>query len=423
MNFVPLRGKIFMESKFDVLVVGGGASGFFSAIRLAELRPDLQIGILEKTEKVLSKVKISGGGRCNVTHDCQQPAALVKHYPRGEKKLKKLYQNFDVADTIAWFKQNGVQLKAESDGRMFPITDSSQTIIDCFLQKTRKLGIQVLLKHQVLDITKNASGDFDITLSHTHLSCKYVIVSTGGNPSLRFYEWIERLGHTIIPPRPSLFTFNTPKSPLLPLAGISVPNAHVRIVGTKLEYSGPLLITHWGLSGPAVLKLSAWGAEWLAAQNYDFQVHVRWQEAFKEDQLREDLRAFGEKHPKKQVAGNPLFDLPSRLWKTLCQMAQISDELRWCDTSKKDINRLLENLLRMPLEVKGKTTFKEEFVTCGGVDLSEVDDEDLESKIVEGLYFAGEVLNIDGITGGFNFQAAWTTANQVAHGIAADLGA
>jgi predicted Rossmann fold flavoprotein len=393
---------------FDIAIVGGGAAGFFAAIRAAALKPAASIIILEKTGNLLSKVKVSGGGRCNVTHDCLQASRLVQHYPRGGKTLKKLFTHFDVRDTIDWFESRGVKLKVEADGRMFPQTDSSQTIIDCFLREAEKAGIQIKTNYGVERLEKTAGGFLLQGRKGETIAAKKVLVASGGHPNPAAYSWLEETGHQIKAPIPSLFTFNTPGNPLRNLAGVSVPLGQVRIEGTKLQYEGPVLITHWGFSGPAVLKLSAFGAEWIHAQQYRFAIQVRWVEEAREEVLRSQLQDYQGAHPKRLVHGHPLF-LPQRLWQHLCVQAEISEELRWGELPKKKLNKLLEGLYRDRHEVKGKTTFKEEFVSCGGVLLDELQLPRMESRLCPGLYFAGEVLNVDGITGGFNFQHAWTS--------------
>lgn len=395
---------------FDLVVIGGGAAGFYGAIRAAEFNNTLSIAILEKTTKLLSKVKVSGGGRCNVTHYCFEPKPLAAHYPRGEKALRELFRTHQAADVVAWFEKKGVTLKDEEDGRMFPVTDNSQTIIDLFLDEAHKHSIQIRTGKAVDAVTRKPHHFEIVCEDGTTISAKKILVATGGHPNSKAYDWLVKLGHRIDKPIPSLFTFNDSKKEFVPLMGVSVPSAFVKIEGTKFSQEGPLLITHWGLSGPAVIKLSAWAAEYLHQQQYVFNVLVSWVGNIKEDELRQTLLAYKEKHPKQRVVGNTLFELPSRLWTTLCERAEIDEAKIWGELSLKALNKLLENLLRCRFAIRGKTTFKEEFVTCGGIPLSEVDLHTLESNVVPQLYFAGEVLNIDGETGGFNFQAAWTTA-------------
>ncbi|WP_040664551.1 BaiN/RdsA family NAD(P)/FAD-dependent oxidoreductase [Nafulsella turpanensis] len=397
-----------MES-VDLAVIGGGAAGFFAAIRAAEINPSAKIHILEKSGKLLSKVKISGGGRCNVTHDCSHVSQLIQQYPRGGNALKKMFGAFKVEDTVEWFARRGVELKVEKDGRMFPLTDNSQTIIDCFLQEAKRLRIQVHL-HFPVNKVKAEEGAFLLYSSKDNvLRAKKVLVATGGHPKEEAYNWLRETGHSLSSPIPSLFTFNSPANPLRKLPGISVPKGLVRIEGTKLQYEGPVLITHWGFSGPAVLKLSAFGARWVHEQDYTFVIHIRWVAVTSEEELRAQLKAYQQAHPKRLVQGHPLFELPQRLWAYACEQAEIYPEKVWAEVSRKSFNKLLECLFRDRQEIKGKTTFKEEFVTCGGIPLSELHLPQMESRLSPGLFFAGEVLDVDGITGGFNFQHAWTS--------------
>jgi len=399
-----------------VVVLGGGAAGFFGAIACAEANPDQLVYLLEKSPKLLGKVRISGGGRCNVTHACESAAQLVQHYPRGGRQLKEAFRQFGVADTIAWFKARGVELKTEADGRMFPTTDSSETIARALEDAARRAGVRVLTRTAAEEITALPEGGFSLAISGEGstalgpvLRASRLLVATGGNPKSVAYDWLRALGHTIAEPVPSLFTFNVPASPLRELPGVSVPHARVVLAGEKLQYEGPLLVTHWGVSGPAVLKLSAWGARRLHELGYHGTALISWVPAHTDETLRPWAQNFRLENGKKQVAAHPQFGLPTRLWRTLAAEAGIGPETRWNEVPAKAQNRLLELLLRTPLQVQGKTTHKDEFVTCGGIPLSEVSLTTLESRRVPGLYFAGEVLDIDGITGGFNFQAAWTT--------------
>ncbi|MCH7400401.1 NAD(P)/FAD-dependent oxidoreductase [Belliella kenyensis] len=390
-----------------VAVIGAGASGYFAAIHAAA--QGCVVTILEKTSKSLSKVKVSGGGRCNVTHAAFENRLLVKNYPRGEKFLKVSFEKFSVKNTIDWFESRGVKLKIEQDGRMFPVSDDSESIIKALEKEASKLHVIIKYQFSVASIEKN-EGCFKIKSSQNEeLHFDQIIVCTGGSPKLQGFDFLSKLGHKINPPIPSLFTFNTPHDPIKSLMGISVPDAFVKLEGTKLSYQGPLLITHWGISGPAVLKLSAFGARWLADTSYKAKAHIRWVSNWTEESLHTDLNSFKSKHPKKKISSNPLFGLPSRLWEHFVEKSEISIEEIWINISKKQLNRLIQNLFCYIVTIDGKTTFKEEFVTAGGVSLDEVNPNTLESKLVSGLYFAGEVLDIDGITGGFNFQAAWTT--------------
>ncbi|WP_439883076.1 NAD(P)/FAD-dependent oxidoreductase [Pontibacter sp. MBLB2868] len=395
-----------------VVVIGGGAAGFFGAITCAQLNPKAQVLLLEKSNKLLSKVRVSGGGRCNVTNSCFTPSVFSQNYPRGARQLKEAFKQFGAAETVAWFEARGVRLKAEADGRMFPVTDSSETIIECLLQEARRVGVQIRTGAGVERITPKADTGtgfvLELNTGETIMADK-ILVSTGGHPKSSGYDWLRALGHPIEEPVPSLFTFNVPDSALKELQGVAVPKAKVRIAGQKLEYEGPLLITHWGYSGPAVLKLSAWGARLFHDQGYTFTALINWIPEYTEEGLREQLQQYRQAHPKKIVSTNPLFGLPQRLWKALTILAEIPEQTRWSELPGKNTNKLVEALHRGPFEVKGKTTFKEEFVTCGGVGLPQVNMKTMESRLHPGLFFAGEVLDVDGITGGFNFQAAWTT--------------
>ncbi|WP_268125158.1 NAD(P)/FAD-dependent oxidoreductase [Roseivirga pacifica] len=391
-------------SNLKVAVIGGGAAGFFAAISAKSHHPKAQVQIFEKTSKLLAKVKVSGGGRCNVTHACPKPAELIKFYPRGSKKLRKVFDQFSVNDTIDWYESRGVELKTEADNRMFPVTDSSQTIIDCLMAESKRLGIQTNLNTAIRQIEKTDTG---FSLDGTFFN--KVIVATGGSPKLAGFEWLQKLGHTIESPVPSLFTFNMPKEPVKALMGVSVPNATVKVLGTKLVQSDPLLITHWGMSGPAILKTSAWGARELAENNYHFTAQINWLADKKEEALREELSHFITENGKRQIKNKNPFGLPQRLWDFLLEKVEISAIKPWMELGKKDKNRLVNVLINDQYQVAGKTTFKEEFVTCGGVSLSQVDFKSMQSTVCPGLYFAGEVLDVDGVTGGFNFQAAWST--------------
>jgi predicted Rossmann fold flavoprotein len=392
--------------KIRVGIIGAGAAGFFSAIHAA--KGNAEVTILEKTSKPLAKVKISGGGRCNVTHAAFEISKLAKNYPRGEKFLKKVFRHFAVSETISWFESRKVPLKTEEDGRMFPVSDNSQSIIDALQREIQNLHVNLLLNFGVEEVIK-VDNIFHVRSKGKTLEFDRLIICTGGHPKPEGFSFIKEMGHTIEVPVPSLFTFNTPQEPIRKLMGISVPEAYVRLEGTKLAYSGPLLITHWGLSGPAVLKLSAFGAKWLYDQQYQANAHIRWNKDWTEDFLIQNLQNFKQQHPKKKIWGNPLFGLPLRLWEHLVEKSEIPEESIWLNLAKKQLNKLVQNLFCYIVAVSGKTTFKEEFVTAGGVDLDEVEPETMQSKLINGLFFAGEVLNIDGITGGFNFQAAWST--------------
>jgi predicted Rossmann fold flavoprotein len=397
--------------EFDLIVVGGGAAGFFGAIIAAEKKREFYILILEKTPKLLSKVKVSGGGRCNVTHHCFEPSALAKHYPRGSKELKSLFRKFQAKDMVTWLESKNVKLKAEADGRMFPMTDSSQTIIDCFLREAERNKIEIRLNSEVTDIQSTKSGfKISVGMNGQHVTAKKVLIASGGYNNLKSYEWIARASLDIVAPIPSLFTFNDSEKKFTDLMGVAVSNAEVKIAGTKFSEQGPVLVTHWGLSGPAVIKLSARAAEYLHEKKYAFTALVNWTGRATEEEIRKHFLSAKENHGKQRVISNPMFAIPQRLWQRLCELSEIPESKIWGELPQRSMNRLMENLIRCPFHIKGKTTFKEEFVTCGGVDLKSIDLETMESKQVKGLYFAGEVLNIDGETGGFNFQSAWTTA-------------
>lgn len=405
--------------QFDLIVVGGGAAGFFGAIQAAEMKPGLKVLILEKSNKILSKVRISGGGRCNVTHHCYNPFELAHHYPRGEKPLKNLFKTFHAEHVVKWFASKGVQLKVEDDGRMFPTTDSSQTIINCFVLQTQALNIKLELGKAVARIEQDNDGLCIFSSDGGVYKTRRVLIASGGSPNIQSYSFIADLSHAICEPIPSLFTFNDSENEFKDLMGIAVPNAAVRIEGTKFLQTGPILITHWGLSGPAVIRLSSWAAEYLHQSNYKFTALVNWLGTAKEDELRAELTEYKLTKSKQRVMSNTLFSLPQRLAQRLCVLAEIEDTNTWSELSQKKINKLIEFLIRCPFQIKGKTTFKEEFVTCGGVDLKEINIETMESRKFENIFFAGEVLNIDGETGGFNFQSAWTTAFIAAKAITA----
>ncbi len=387
-----------------VAIIGGGAAGFFAALSVREHHPRATVHILEKSKKCLSKVKASGGGRCNVTHDCAYTSDLIKNYPRGKSLLKKLFKVFSHKDTVRWFAERRVELKIEQDGRMFPTTDDSQTIIDCFLRACDDAGIEIKTSSNITQIEPK-DHSWQLHTKTSKLQYDKVIIATGGHPKESSYDWLKNLGHEIVPPVPSLFTFNMPQEPIKKLMGVVAPAARVKIIGCSQESSGPLLITHWGMSGPAILVLSAWAARELAAQQYAFDIAVQWCEEMNEDQVRAALADAGNA----KVKNLNFHQLPSRLWEYLLQKSEINPEINWRDQSKKAKNKLIRCLTHDVYSVSGKTTFKEEFVTCGGVSLDSIHHKTLESKSCKGLYFAGELLDIDAVTGGFNFQAAWTT--------------
>lgn len=393
-----------MSKNYDVLIAGGGAAGFFTAINIAEKKPGLKIAILERGKEVLSKVRVSGGGRCNVTHACFVPSDLVKFYPRGEKELRGPFNRFCSGDTIEWFERHGVQLKTEDDGRMFPATESSQTIIDCFLEAARRCRIDILTGQSIQSLYR-ADAYWKIQTQAETFFAPTLVMATGSNPKM--WDMLSEMGHTIVPPVPSLFTFNIKDPRIKDLMGLSC-QASVKVKGTKLEAAGPLLITHWGMSGPGILRLSAWGARELFAKNYQFVLEVNWLNEVTVDECLERLRGLKHEQAKRTVAKRAPFDMPNRLWDSLVSAASISDMVRWADLTRAQLEALAQQLTAGKFNVNGKSTFKEEFVTAGGVALKEIDFKTMRSKIQDGLYFAGEILDIDAITGGFNFQNAWT---------------
>ena len=390
-----------------IIIIGGGASGFFTAINAKEINPKLDITILEKGKEVLQKVRISGGGRCNVTHACFDPRELVKFYPRGEKELLGPFHQFMTSDTFDWFDNNGIPLKIEDDNRVFPQSNTSQTIIDCFIEKTHQLKIPVLTNHVVVSIKKK-KDQWIVFTKHQEFVCDGIVMAAGS--SKKVWELSKSLGHTVVSPVPSLFTFNINDSRIKDLSGISVPNATVKLSDTKLEAFGPLLITHWGMSGPAILKLSAFGARILAEKNYEYEVVVNWLSR-PTHQIATVLFNLKKKHSKKQVIiRSPFEAIPKRLWEQFVIFSQIKSTSNWADLSHVQIENLANQLTKSIFKAKGKSTFKEEFVTAGGIDLKEINFKKFESRIHDHLYFIGEVLNIDAVTGGFNFQNAWTGA-------------
>ncbi|SHI37269.1 NAD(P)/FAD-dependent oxidoreductase [Algibacter luteus] len=390
----------------DVVIIGGGAAGFFAAINISEQKPNLKVTLLERGKEGLAKVKVSGGGRCNVTHAEFIPQDLIKNYPRGEKELLGPFHQFMTGDTIEWFANRGVELKIEEDGRMFPVSNSSQTIIDCFLNEADKYGVEVLYNHAVKNIesTKDA---FKIETSQGEFLAEKILVATGSNPKI--WNLLERLGHSIAQPVPSLFTFNIKDERINDIPGVVAKNVEVKVLGTNLWSEGPLLITHWGLSAPSILKLSAFGALELAERNYKFEIEINFIKMTFEDCL-DTLKALKQDLAKKTVFKSTQFDIPKRLWHKLVLASNMTMETRWADLNKLQLESLASQLTQAVFQVDGKSTFKEEFVTAGGVNLKEINFKTFESRIVKHLYFAGEVLNIDAVTGGFNFQNAWTGA-------------
>ncbi len=393
-----------------LVVAGGGAAGFFCAVTAARLNPGLKVILVEKTGKLLSKVKVSGGGRCNVTHACFSIPDMVKKYPRGSNFVKKIFHQFFTTDTIQWFEERGVTLKTEADGRMFPVSNSSQTIIDCLLQEAGKYNIEIRLHHEIKKIVRAAGyTSFDVHFNNDLiLHADFICLATGGYPKTSQFDWIIQTGHNIEEPVPSLFTFNMPDNSVTALMGVSVPQAQVKVSGTDLKEKGPLLITHWGMSGPAILKLSAWGARILKEKEYQFEIRVNWLGAVNDQILRDEMLMLRESSGGKKIRQKNPWDLPQRLWEWLLEQCGIGD-IHWADLPGTLQNKLIQHLTNQSFRVEGKTTFKEEFVTAGGVNLSEIHHHTMESRVNPGIFFAGEVLDVDGVTGGFNFQHAWST--------------
>ncbi|WP_026732571.1 NAD(P)/FAD-dependent oxidoreductase [Fischerella sp. PCC 9605] len=430
-----------MTKPLQIVVVGGGAAGFFGAIAAAKANPYAHVILLEASHQPLAKVRISGGGRCNVTHACFDPKELIKNYPRGAKALLGAFTRFQPKDTIAWFASYGVHLKTEADGRIFPTTDNSETIVNCLMNTAKAAGVELRTGAVVVAAVTTRVGERERVgkknsfLSHSptpellhcptaplppfemilksgeKLLCDRLLLATGSNPV--GYKIAKQLGHTIEQPVPSLFTFNIRDEKLRKLAGVSVNSVKLRLIvpgHSQLEQTGPLLITHWGLSGPAVLKLSAWGARVLHSSNYQASLLINWLCHFKQEEVRQQLLAVKIDSPKRLIASHSGVNLPHRLWQHIVDRAGISSDNRWAELSNKSLNKLVQELTQGNYFINGKGVFKEEFVTCGGVNLKEINFKSMESKLVPGLYFAGEIMDIDGITGGFNFQSAWTTA-------------
>lgn len=403
-----------MADMTRVIVIGGGAAGFFGAITAAEaLGSRGEVTLYEATAHPLAKVRVSGGGRCNVTHHCFEPRELVKRYPRGGRELLGAFHRWQPRDMIAWLAERGVETKVEEDGRMFPVTDDSATIVECLVGAAQKAGVRVMSPMGVRTVERagrDANAGFWVTLTDgTGVRCERLLIATGGNRSSVGFTIAESLGHTIEPLVPSLFTFHIDDARLIGLSGVSLENAGAAVPGTKLRESGPLLITHWGLSGPAILKLSAWGARELAAREYTFPLTINFAPPHTRDTLLRELTAVREKNPRKQIATWSPIAAPQRLWERLVTSAGIAPTTPWTGIGNAALGHLAQQLTAAEFKVVGKSLFKDEFVTCGGVKLSEVDFRTMESRVCPGLHFAGEVLDIDGVTGGFNFQAAWTT--------------
>ena len=396
-----------METK-KVAVIGGGAAGFFAAISVKENHPSHQVILFEKTSKVLSKVRISGGGRCNVTHDCSDIPTLCEAYPRGGKKLKSLFYQFSKSDTVDWFESRGIPLKTEIDGRMFPESNNSQSIIDCLESEIARLKVTLKLGQTIEQIEQDGIGWKLNFIDQSNQKFDMVIIATGGSPKITCFDWLKNLDHNIIPPVPSLFTFNMPNEPIKKLMGLVVENARVMIKKSKIKTKGPLLITHWGMSGPAILKASAFAARELSEREYEFEIQVNWVDETNTELLFNQLQDLSQLHSQKSIGSQNVFILPNRLWNYLLSKAEISGDKKWNEIGKKKFRELVTILTQDDYQVSGKTTFKEEFVTCGGIDLKEIDLNTMQSEIGKNLYFVGEIIDVDAITGGYNFQAAWS---------------
>jgi predicted Rossmann fold flavoprotein len=406
-----------------LIVIGGGAAGMFCAVNAARMAPGLQVIVLEKTGKLLQKVKISGGGRCNVTHHCFEKAVLVKNYPRGEQFLKKAFYRFSTSDTVNWFKERGVVLKTEADGRMFPVTDSSQTIIDALLREADRYGVEIRLNCTVKSIEKQPDAAIMVHIAgQLPIRADYVVVATGGFPKKEMFDLLTQFtGHQVASPVPSLFTFNLPGNTITRLMGIACP-VRLKIAGTAFMSEGPMLITHWGISGPAVLRTSAFAARYLHDSGYSFTVLVNWLPQYNEASLRQKILVYRQEKGTRKVANTEWIDLPERLWRYLLEQCGINPNQKWADLPAALQNKLIKVLTAFELEAKGKTTFKEEFVTAGGILLSEIDPNTMQSRKMSGLYFAGEIMDVDGVTGGFNFQHAWTSGYIAACSVASQTG-
>ena len=412
------------EHSFDLVVLGGGAAGFFCAVNAARLRPGLRVCLLEKTNKLLSKVSVSGGGRCSVTHACFHLVELSRHYPRGAGFVRKAFHHFSPTDTVEWFRERKVMLKTEADGRMFPTTDQSSSIVNALLQEASRYQVDIRLQQEVVEMIPDSSGWTLKTATGLLFHTTSVCVAMGGLNKPGMDRLFQGLKHQLVPSLPSLFTFNMSGHPITKLMGLSVPQVRIRITGSKLESEGPVLITHWGMSGPAVLRLSAWGARELAALQYQFTARINWLPEHTENSMRECLQQYRQQLARQAVSARCPFALPQRLWEyLLLREAHVPHDKRWADMSQKETQALIKVLIQGDWPVKGKTTFKEEFVTAGGIELGGIDHRTMQSKFHPGLYFAGEVMDVDGITGGFNFQHAWTSGFLAAKSIAAATGA
>jgi predicted Rossmann fold flavoprotein len=401
----------------EIVIVGGGAAGFFAAIAAARADGNCKVSLFERTSQFLSKVRISGGGRCNVTHALFDPRMFTTRYPRGERELISPFHRFSADDTVAWFEARGVHLKREEDGRIFPVTDSSETVIDCLIKEAKAAGVRLFIRKGIETARVRTEGGFDLKLSDAEsMGCDRLLVATGGCRSIGGAELARSLGHTIEPPVPSLFSLHVAAPWLRSLPGISVSDVELSV--EKLRERGPLLITHNGISGPAVLRLSAWGARTLHEKNYRFSLRVNWVPQMKEEELRSEFQSRRQMEATRRVNNSPIGAIPARLWEKLVSNAGISPDTIWTSLTRTGMNELIRQLRATELGVDGKSLNKEEFVTCGGVRLREINFKTMESRITPNLYFAGELLDIDGITGGFNFQAAWTTGWIAGHAMA-----
>ena len=407
-----------MPGNTTIAIIGAGAAGCFAAANIPVL-PGREVIVFEKSSKPLQKVKVSGGGRCNVTHACFEIPELVKRYPRGQSLLKKSLYHFTPENTIRWFGERGVKIKQEQDGRMFPDTDDSQTIIDCIWQEMMRRKVQVRYGKQVSDISRSKEGYHLFFSDGTDFKADKILLASGSILKPEQFQWLTKLGHHIEPPAPSLFTFNLPGNNITQLMGVAVPQVTVKIAGTKFIQQGPLLITHWGMSGPAILRTSAWAAKWLQEQQYNFTLLINWLHDTPEAGLRETIQSLRQQQGRSLVHHKNPFDLPKRLWEFLLNRCGIDEAVRWGELPAAAQNKLITSLVADSYTVKGKTTFKEEFVTCGGVALAGVNAQTMESRTSPGLFFAGETMDVDGITGGYNFQHAWCSGWIAAQGLSA----
>jgi len=403
----------------QIAIIGGGAAGFFAAIVCARANPENEISIFERGSEFLTKVRISGGGRCNVTHACFDPRTLAEHYPRGERALISPLHRFSPSDTIAWFEAHGVRLKTEPDGRMFPVTDSSRTIIDCLLSEAKAAGVRLFPRKGIEQARISGRNTFELSLSNTEvIKCNRLLLATGGSRSVAGAQIAQSLGHTVVPPVPSLFSLHVSTPWLRSLPGVSILDVELSLPGPKLRERGPMLITHNGVSGPAILRLSAWGARVLHSLDYRFILRVNWLPGLTGEAVHAQLQSLRQSNPNRLVINSPLSPLPARLWEQLALAAAIDRETRWTTLARAKAHKLAQILTRTELEVNGKSLNKDEFVTCGGVSLREINFKTMESRITPDLYFAGELLDLDGVTGGFNFQVAWTTGWIAGHAMA-----